>query len=666
MLDFGREVCSYLPVAEQREWLVTNGIGGYASGTVAGLPTRRYHGLLIAALKPPLGRTLLLAKLDETVVYDDRTYPLFTNRWAVPTSDLRHERDREWEGVEPIGFRHLERFHLEGTTPVWTFAFADALLEKRVWMQRGANTTYIRYDLLRATAPLALSVKAIVNYRDHHSNTYAGDWQMRVKPVTHGLQVMAFDGAVPFYLLSDQAEAMPQHEWYREYFLSLERYRGLDALDDNLYAGLFEASLHPGESLTLVASTEATPNLDGESAYAERQEYEQQLLVTASLAPAHPAIEHLILAADQFIVRRALPDEPNGCSVIAGYPWFGDWGRDTMISLPGLTLSTGRHGVAARILRTFARFVDRGMLPNNFPETGKKPEYNTADATLWYFEAIRAYHAATDDDELLCDLFPVLQDIIEWHECGTRYNIHVDPADGLLYVGEPGVQLTWMDAKVDEWIVTPRIGKPVEINALWYNALRIMAEFARRLGEPAERYDTLAEQARAGFARFWNEPAGYCRDVLDGPEGDDPALRPNQLFAVSLPHSPLTDQQQRAVVNTCARHLLTSHGLRSLSPDDPAYVGHYGGDQRQRDGAYHQGIVWSWLIGPFVSAHLRVYGDREMARSFLQPLIRHLSDHGVGSISEIFDGDPPFTPRGCIAQAWSVAEVLRAWQETMG
>jgi len=363
-------------------------------------------------------------------------------------------------------------------------------------------------------------------------------------------------------------------------------------------------------------------------------------------------------------VRRPLLEEPDGRTVIAGYPWFGDWGRDTMISLPGLTLVTGRPDVAARILRTFARFVDQGMLPNRFPEVGEIPEYNTADATLWYFEAIRAYHAATGDDVLLRDLFPVLQEIIEWHRRGTRYHIHVDPADGLLYAGEVGVQLTWMDAKVGDWVVTPRIGKPVEINALWYNSLCSAAHFARRLGKPADRYEALAEQTHAGFARFWNEVAGYCYDVIDGPGGDDLALRPNQLLAVSLPHSPLSPEQQRAVVNVCARHLLTSHGLRSLSPDDQAYIGHYGGDQRRRDGAYHQGTVWSWLIGPFVSAHLRVYHDPALAQSYLLPLARHLAGHGIGSISEVFDGDPPFTPRGCIAQAWGVAELLRAWQAT--
>jgi predicted glycogen debranching enzyme len=653
MIDFGREVCGDLRVAGEREWLVTNGIGGYASGTISGLLTRRYHGLLIAALRPPLGRMLLLTKLDETATYDGRTYPLFANRWAGGQ-------------VQPAGFHYLQRFYLEGTTPVWAFACADAMLEKRIWMQPGANTTYVRYDLRRATAPLTLTIKALVNYRGHHGNTHADDWQMQIASMKHGLRVTAFEGATPFYLLSDQAKATAQHDWYKNFFLSVEDYRGLEAHEDHLHAGGFRATLHPGESLTLVASTDAMPNLDGASAYAERQAHEGRLMAQSGLTDAPAWVQQLVLAADQFIVRRALPDDPNGRTVMAGYPWFGDWGRDTMISLPGLTLVTGRPEVAARILRTFAHFVDQGMLPNRFPNEGETPEYNTVDATLWYFEAIRAYHAATGDDALLRELYPLLQEIIEWHQRGTRYHIHVDLTDGLLYAGEPGVQLTWMDAKVNDLVVTPRIGKPVEINALWYNTLCSMADFAHRLGEPADHYETLAEQVCIGFARFWNEATGYCYDVMDGPDGDDPALRPNQLLAVSLPYSPLLPEQQRAVVNICARHLLTSHGLRSLSPDDLAYMGRYGGDQRQRDAAYHQGTVWGWLMGPFVSAYLRVYGDHEQARSLLQPLIHHLADHGVGSLGEIFDGDPPFRPRGCIAQAWSVAEALRAWQETMG
>ena len=669
MFSFGRETCNHLPAAERREWLVTNGIGGYAGGTVAGLLTRRYHGLLVAALRPPLGRTLLLTKLDETVTYNGHVYPLSANRWASGT-------------VEPTGFHHLERFHLQGTTPVWTFALADTLLEKRVWMQPGANTTYIRYNLRRGIRAAVLTLKAIVNYRGHHGATHAGDWQMQVTPTEHGLKVTAFDGATSFYLLSSQAEISPQHNWYRNFYLSLEAERGLDAVEDHLYVGTFRAILHPGQPLTLVASTEVQANLDGVSAYADRQAHEQRLLtqIQTNLIPdqddpgceIEPGsdlpgwVKHLALAADQFIVRRSLPDIPDGHTIIAGYPWFTDWGRDTMISLPGLTLTTGRPEIARSILETLARFVDQGMLPNRLPEPGHiSAEYNTVDATLWYFEALRAYHAATGDDELLEILFPTLQDIIDWHHRGTRYNIHVDPNDGLLYAGEPGVQLTWMDAKIGDWVVTPRIGKPVEVNALWYNALRILADIAHRLGQPADTYETAAQKTKEHFVRFWNKAAGYCYDVLDGPDGHETKLRPNQILAVSLPHSPLETWQQRAVLNVCVRHLLTPHGLRSLTPTDPNYVPHYGGDQRRRDGAYHQGTSWSWLLGPFVTAYLRVHCNPALTRSYLRPLIHHLRCNNIGSISEIFDGDPPFDARGCPAQAWSVAELLRAWQATI-
>jgi predicted glycogen debranching enzyme len=464
---------------------------------------------------------------------------------------------------------------------------------------------------------------------------------------------------------------MLRYQWYHNYRLSVEEYRGLDPLDDNLHAGLFEATLEPGGSLTLVAATQVEADLDGDQAYARRQAYEADLLAWARphLPDAPPEVEHLALAADQFVVHRPVPGagggegEKQGRSIIAGYPWFSDWGRDTMISLPGLALTTGRPEVAARVLRTYAHYVDKGMLPNRFPDEGQAPEYNTVDATLWYFEAVRCYHAAADDD-LLQDLFPVLAEIVDWHRRGTRFGIGLDPDDGLLRAGEEGVQLTWMDAKVADWVVTPRSGKPVEVNALWYNALCIMADLARHLGQDPVVYDELAEQAAAGFGRFWSEERGYLYDVLDGPRGDDAALRPNQLLAVSLPHSPLPADQQRAVVDACARHLLTSHGLRSLAPEDGQYIGRYGGGRRQRDAAYHQGTVWGWLIGPFIRAHLRVYGDPAAARAYLAPLLRHLAAHGVGSVSEVFDGDAPFAPRGCIAQAWSVAELLGAWQAT--
>ncbi|RMG94200.1 MAG: glycogen debranching protein [Chloroflexi bacterium] len=659
-LDFGREICGNLAVAESREWLVTNGIGGFASGTIAGLLSRRYHGLLFAALHPPLGRTLLLAKLDETAEYDGiypksgRFYPLYVNRWS--------------EGyVEPDGYYHLNRFHLEGTIPVWTYGIANALLEKRIWMQPQANTTYIQYRLVRATGPLSLEARALVNYRDYHSTTIMNDWQPEITAVPHGLRIQMFAAATPFYLLSETAELLPQFDWYEDFYLSQEEYRGQnDVEEDHVYAALLRATLQPGETLTFVASTDPNPNLDGTAAYKERQQYELALLERAQKVwsvPLSPPVRQLILAADQFIVHRPTPQDPNGRSIIAGYPWFTDWGRDTMIALPGLTLATGRPEIAASILRTYARFVDQGMLPNRFPDAGETPEYNTVDATLWYFHAIYTYYQATNDKTLLHDLFPVLQEIITWHQRGTRYNIHMDKQDGLIYAGEPDIQLTWMDAKVGDWVVTPRIGKPIEINALWYNALHYMAFFAQELGHNGDEYIQLAEKVRAGFGRFWNPQMGYCYDVLDGPNGHEGHLRPNQLLAISLPHTPLTPQQQRSIVDACARHLLTAHGLRSLAPEDPAYIGHYGGDQQKRDAAYHQGTVWSWLIGPFVDAWLRVYQNKETARSFLTPLFHHLAAHGVGNISECFDGDPPFTPRACIAQAWGVAELLRCWKE---
>ncbi len=662
-LDFPRATCGNLDVAEKQEWLVTNGIGGYASGTVPNMLTRRYHGLLMAALRPPLGRTLLLAKLDETAEYDGlqaisgHYYPLFVNRWG------------SGEGLtEPDGNHHLNRFHVDGTTPVWTYACADSLLEKRIWMQQGTNTTYIQYRLTRASAPMLLQAKAFVNYRDYHSTNIINDWQPEIVPVERGLRLRMFDEAVPFYLFSDRGEITPKFEWYEDFSLSQEEYRGQnDVLDDHLYAAQIRTVLQPGESVTVVATTEATASFNGDEAYAERVAYEEWLLEQAAssvISPLSAPYKRLILAADQFVVERPTAIDPNGRSIIAGYHWFSDWGRDTMIALPGLALCTGRFDVAATILRTYAQFVDRGMLPNRFPDEGEEPEYNTVDATLWYFEAIRHYVDATGDEQLLHELYPILAGIITWHRRGTRYNIHMDEKDCLLYAGQEGVQLTWMDAKVDNWVVTPRIGKAVEINALWYNALRIMTNFAGITGQDAAPYEKLAAEVKEGYSRFWNPDLGYCYDVLDTPDGDDLSLRPNQLFAVSLPFSPLDEAQQRSIVDVCSRTLLTAHGLRSLSPEDPNYTGEYGGDQLKRDAAYHQGTVWAWLIGPFVAAHLRVYQNPDLARSYLIPLIYHLSDHGVGSISEIFDGDPPFTPRGCIAQAWSVAEVIRAWHLT--
>lgn len=679
-INFGREICGNLEIADKREWLVTNGIGGYASGTIANVLTRRYHGLLIAALNPPLGRTLLLTKLEEIVGYANNFYPLSSNRWAD-------------ESVVPEGHKYIESFYLDGTIPVWKFALADGILEKRIWMQRGANTTYIRYHLHRANKPITIAIKALVNYRDYHHNTQANPWsRFNIDTVESGMRVTAFPEAAPLHLLVSNpltssvvdrvgqrtrslrqngvVVATPSHEWYYRFHLDMEQYRGLHYQEDHLLAVTFHARMEPGRSLTLVATTEENANLDTDAALASHRANELQLIQQAPNADDTPDwIKQLVLAANQFIVDRPSAAEPQGKSIIAGYHWFGDWGRDTMISLPGLTLATGRPKIARSILRTFARYVDRGMLPNRFPDEGDTPDYNTVDATLWYFEAVRAYHDATGDDGLLLELFPVLAEIVEWHRRGTRYNIQLDPDDGLLYAGEPDSQLTWMDVKVDDWTVTPRAGKPIEISALWYNALQAMAQFAGVLGKSSGEYEELARLTAKGFERFWNEELGYCYDVLDTPDGHDDSLRPNQIFPVSLPpmqgqysYSPLlSSEQQRRVVDVCGEALLTSYGLRSLAPEDPEYKGIYGGDRLGRDGSYHQGTVWGWLIGSFVLAHLRVYGDRAAARELLAPMAHHLLDRGVGSLSEIFDGDPPIHPRGCIAQAWTVAEVLRAW-----
>lgn len=657
MIQFGREICGELSIAEQREWLVTNGIGGYACGSISGILSRHYHGLLVATLKPPLERTLFLTKVDEAVHYAGHSWPLFSDRWADGT-------------IHPKGYQLIEQFCLEGTIPVWTFACGDALIEKRIWMEQGANTTYIRYTLKRASQPLSLSLKALVNYRNHHGNTQAGEWQMRINSLVNGVEIQAFDGAVPFYLLATGAQVSPSHSWYRGYTLATEQYRGIYPHDDHLHVATLNMDLSVGQSFTLVASTLPRVGLDGETALRRQRLHEQDLIGDWYSNPQSKQLplwlEQLVLAADQFIVERTVEGHP-GKTVIAGYPWFGDWGRDTMISLPGLAIATNRPDIAKPILNTFAQYLDQGMLPNLFPEAGKAPEYNTVDATLWYFEAVRAYYAATQDDAFLKALFPKLAEVIDWHQKGTRYNIHMDD-DGLLYAGEAGVQLTWMDAKVGDWVITPRIGKPIEVNALWYNALMNMIVFAQHIGQPKHHYVKLAETVAKGFTRFWNSQTGYCYDVLDGPNGHDDTMRPNQIFAVALPsnddHPPVLSQpeQQKFVVDAVAQQLLTSHGLRSLSPHHPDYQGRYGGSPRQRDSTYHQGPVWGWLMGYFVQAHLKVYKNPKLAQSFLAPMAHHLNAGCVGTLSEIFDSDPPHHPRGAFAQAWTVAEILRAYR----
>jgi len=659
-VQFGREICGDLATAESREWLVTNGLGGYASGTIAGTTTRRYHGLLIAALQPPVKRTVLVSGLDETVRYLGSNISLATNRWASGF-------------ISPKGYLQIESFHLEGSKPVWRYALEDALLEKRIWMKQGENTTYVQFTLVRGRAAIELDAKILVNYRDFHHTTQAADWQVQVDSVEQGLAVAAFAGATPLYLKSAMGTWSPRNEWYRNYLLPMEEQRGLDNHEDRLYAAQFHCQLRTGESACLVLSTEAKTPLDGEEALSAQSNYEVKLLQNwqrqqekagTPLAADEPGwLWQLVLAADQFIVQRQLPDEVDGRTIIAGYHWFNDWGRDTLIALPGLTLTTGRPEIARKILLSIARYIDQGMLPNNFPDAGEAPAYNTVDAALWLFEALRQYYDCTKDLQILEQLFSKLAGIIDLHVSGTRYNIKVDPLDALLYAGTPEVQLTWMDAKVGNWVITPRTGKAVEINALWINALHTMSGFAKLLSQPREGYERLAAKATRSFQKFWNAERQSCYDVIDTPSGKkDASVRPNQIFALSLPASPLSPPQQKAVVDIIAAQLLTSHGLRSLGPYEPAYKGQYLGGPRERDSAYHQGSVWGWLLGPFALAHYRVYQDAALAQSFLEPLGRSIVSSGLGTLSELFTGDAPFASVGAAAQAWTVAEVVRAWQ----
>jgi predicted glycogen debranching enzyme len=661
-IELGRSICGDLPSAERREWLVTNGLGGFASGTVAGTLTRRYHGLLFAALKPPGGRTLLVAKFDEVAEYGGARYELATNRW-------------EGGAIAPRGYAYIERFKLSGTSPVWTYAIAEALLEKRLWMEPGANTTYVRYAHLRGAEPLTLTLAILANFRDFNSLARAGQHEFNVVPIEHGVRVEAAGGAHPIFVTTERGAVTPSLVWYRDFQLTAETERGLDDREDHLCVATFRLELGPRESVTVTAGDRDPGPPDSEQAWQRRQAHEASLRRFWTGERREPAaapawLSRCVLAADQFVVARAeaagetrADGGGSARTVIAGYPWFGAWGRDTMIALRGLTLWTGRPAVAAGILSGFAEFVDGGMLPNDFPDGGEAPAYNTVDAALWFVEAVAAYVDATGDRPLLRTLFPKLVEIVDAYCAGTRYGIKRDARDGLISAGVPGVQLTWMDAKVGDWVVTPRIGKPIEISALWYNALERVAALAPLAEIDPAPYAKLAADAKAGFARYWNTELSYCYDVLDGPGGSDASLRPNALFAVALPFSPLDGSQQRAVVGLCARDLLASTGLRSLAPNDPKFIGTYGGPQRERDAAYHQGTSWLWLLGVFSSAYARAYGDVDGARAYLDTYADALLDGALGTLGEIADGAAPFTPRGALAQAWSVAEAIRAWHE---
>ncbi len=676
-----------------REWLVTNGLGGYALGTVCGATTRAYSGYLVAAIHPPVERAVLVTKVDETVTLaDGTTIALGTNEYADGT-------------IAPRGFERLAAFALEGSVPRWTFRLADgAALHKRLWMAHGHNITFVRYRYIADgpgdgahAAPITLTLAPFCLDRDHHGVTRGSpDWHFLVDAAPAARTVRAFPGALPYRLLmGPTARFTPAGEWYWNVLHRAERARGLPDIEDVYLPGTFTVTLAPGATATLVlaAAPELPPELasiggdDHEATCAaalahERDRCRALLSQSGALAAADPFAARLILAADQFLVARPQPETPpstaadSGLTVIAGYPWFTDWGRDTMIALPGLTLTTGRHNAARALLRTFARYANQGMIPNRFPDVSTaipafggaraQPEYNTVDATLWYIHALAAYLDTTGDEALPRELFPLLEDIVDWHLRGTRYGIGVDPADGLLRAGAPGVQLTWMDAITADLVVTPRWGKPVEINALWHRALALMGAWSARLGRDPARYNEARAAVERNFLpRFAYPAGGYLYDVVDveGRAGEvDAALRPNQLFALALAPTLVPPERARALLDLIARTLLTPLGLRTLAPEDPRFAGHYGGDRRTRDAAYHQGTVWPWLLGAYADACRAVYGNdaaRPRLAALLAPFHAHLAVAGLGSVSEIADGAPPFTPRGCIAQAWSVAELLR-------
>jgi len=650
VIQFDETVCRDFDVASRREWLETNGMGGFASSTIAGLNTRRYHGLLVAATKPPVGRMVLLSKIEETVIVNGRRYELSANRYPGV--------------VHPQGYRYLKAFRLD-PYPVFVYDLDGCELVKSVFMVYGENTTAIEYRFATgAAAARALELRPMIAFRDFHNTSHENGSLNPALDLEAGLVAMTpYEGVPTLYLAHNAAGVEKTGEWYRNFEYDIERERGLDYHEDLFQPCVLTFDLPAYGRAVILASIER------HSAAAIDDYWAAEIRRRTAPVPARNGDEFartLARAADQFLVRRGQQN-----TVIAGYHWFSDWGRDTMIALPGLTLSTGRTDAARGILLEFAAHVDRGMLPNRFPDAGETPEYNTVDATLWFFEAVRALAAHTwDYDFVKSNLYSVLSDIVDWHERGTRYGIHAD-SDGLLRAGEPGVQLTWMDAKIGDWVVTPRQGKAVEIQALWYNALRIMEDLSAGYGYAAEagRFAALAGRVEESFvAQFWNEATGCLFDVIDG-ESRDASIRPNQIFAVSLHHHMLSTERERSVVAVVERDLLTPYGLRTLSPADPHYRGRYEGDPLSRDGCYHQGTVWPWLLGPFLRAYLRVHqhspAARKQVREWTSALRRYVETEGVGQVPEVFDGDAPHRAGGCIAQAWSVAELLRVCAEDL-
>jgi len=653
MIAFDEQVCGSLEAALQREWLETNGIGGFASATITGANTRRYHGLLTAALHPPVGRYVLLSKLEETLFLDGAKFDLSSNVYAG--------------AVHPEGHKLLKSFRLD-PFPVFTYEVGGIEIEKRVFMVHGENTTVVEYEV-RGEASCTLEVRPLLAFRDYHSTTHAN--QALNPSVSEGdgeTSVQPYDGLPRLYFAHNARWVAREGNWYYNFDYPRERERGLDSAEDLFEPLVLQFEIAGGGTAAVIASTE--PHNIATSDTLRRNEIARRAAIRAASPVDNALVADLAAAADQFIVTRG----GDLHTVIAGYHWFADWGRDTMIALPGLTLATGRFDIARDILLAFSRVADMGMLPNRFPDVGERPEYNTVDASLWYFEAIRKFLEYTHDYAWVKEnLYDTMKSIVDWHLLGTRFDIKCGH-DGLVGAGGPDTQLTWMDAKIGDFVATPRNGKPVEIQALWYNALRLTESLAARF-EDAE-----VEKLLAGIAprtlesfneQFWNEEAGCLYDVVNG-EFKDSSIRPNQVIALSLGYTMVPPDRARSILAVVERELLTDCGLRTLAPFDVRYCGKCDGGPIERDSAYHQGTIWPWLLGPFITAYVRVHQEdapegntdaREQAGVWLSRFKDHLSVAGLGSISEILDADPPYAPRGCIAQAWSVSEILRAMVE---
>jgi predicted glycogen debranching enzyme len=644
-----RDVCADFDRASSYEWLEANGLGGWASSTAIGAHTRRYHGVLIAATQPPVGRMVLLSRLDETLVTGGGRFELAANQYPGV--------------VHPRGFEHLERFR-RGLFPVFEYAAGGVRLRKTVAAVNGENTTLVLYEVLAAPARFVLELQPFFAGRDYHAVGRANGYVHRGGEFARGtLAYQSYDGVPRVFLRVPGSVYRPAPDWYYNFEYARERERGLEDEEDLFTPGTLGVELGPGARLGVIVSTADPASWNAFDLLAVERRRREAVL--AAFANPDPLCRALCRAADAFVVRRG----EDLRTVIAGYHWFSDWGRDTMISLPGLCLVTRRFDEARSILRAFARAVSEGMLPNRFPDRGEAPEYNTIDATLWFFIAVwRHLQASGDETFVRQELTPVLEEILAWHDRGTRHGIHAE-ADGLLAGGEPGMQLTWMDARVGDRVVTPRIGKPVEVEALWANALWTLGQLVARAGRSAEA-GTLRRRARAARQRFgelfWNPEAGCLYDCVDGPERDA-SLRPNQIFALSLPFPLLGGERAESVLRMVERELLTPRGLRSLAAGDPRYRGVCTGSAAERDAAYHQGTVWPWLLGPYLTALVRLRGEAGLrqGRELLAGFAAHLGEAGVGSVSEIFDGDAPHAPRGAIAQAWSVAELLRAAVEDL-